>query len=71
MRVWWLSLWTPFLIAALGLVVGFLSYPKVDASGPFLALAFGWVLFTGKARKTYWNARLRSKAAYDEQRSRT
>jgi hypothetical protein len=70
MRVWWLSLWFPFAIALGGAALAFFTYPNTDASAALIGLAFFWGLVTGKARRTYWNTRLRTRAAMDERQSR-
>lgn len=67
----WISLKVPLALVAVGVLLLLVVDPHGQASAPFFTLAFFWVLLTGKARKTYWSARLRARATYDERASRT
>lgn len=68
---WWISLKTPLAFVGIGLVLALLTYPKPDAAAPFFAVALLWALFTGRSRKTYWSARLRTRAHLDERAARS
>ncbi|NUR76052.1 MAG: hypothetical protein HOQ28_07205 [Thermoleophilia bacterium] len=67
---WYLSRKWPGVLFAFGLVLSLVTDPKVGAGAPFMTVAVLWVLLTGRARKVYWNARLRTRAALDERDSR-
>lgn len=67
----WLRLTgVPLILVGAGLVVSWFQYPDLQGGGACVALAFFWVYFTGRARRTYWTTRLRVRAANDERRAK-
>lgn len=68
------TMWTlgiPLCIGALGVLLMLVLHPNLEPGYGLVVVAFLWLLFTGKARKTYWNARIRSRASYDARRARS
>lgn len=65
-----LSLKWPAALFVLGLVVTAVAGANSEAGYPFFVVAFLWLLLTGRSRRSYWAARLRSRAAHDERMSR-
>lgn len=68
---WYLSLKGPGVLAAIGLALTLVTKPSAEAGGPFFAIAVLWVLVTGKSRRIYYNARLRTRASMDERAGRS
>ena len=61
----------PLICAVVGVLVGLISYPKIENGAIFFTLGFAWVFLTGRARRTYWTARLRTRATMDERRAQS
>jgi hypothetical protein len=60
----------PLCLLALGVVVALVVNPESPIAAALFAVAFFWLLLTGKMRRTYWNARIRARGSYDERRAR-
>ena len=66
--------WTtgvPLGLFGLAAIVAIAMFPDTSTAGAIATGAVLWLLFTAKARKTYWNARIRTRGSYDERRART
>lgn len=66
-----LSLKGPGILFALGVALAAMGEPASALAGPLLAASFLWVVLTGKSRRIYYNARLRTRASLDERASRS
>lgn len=67
------SFWTlgaPLCLLALAAIAA-VVLPTDEPVGVLGGVALLWLLLTGKARKTYWNARIRAKAYDDARRARS
>lgn len=67
--MFWL-MWAPLSLLAFGLAGAVLFQPNSEPFGLLVGVGFMWLLFTGNARKIYWNSRLRTRASMDERRAR-
>lgn len=63
---WYLSLKWPGALAAVGFGLLFLPEPANGLGTGPIVIAFLWALLTGRARRTYWNARFRAMGYADE-----
>lgn len=68
---WWISLKVPLTLFGIAAVVALLTYPHSEFGYPFAAVAMLWILLTGRSRKMYWSARLRTRAHMDERAARS
>jgi len=68
---WYLSLKAPLVLCVLGVLATLLTLPKGQGGGAFFVVAVLWVMLTGKSRRIYTNARLRTRASMDERASRS
>ena len=68
------AVWTlgaPLLLVVTGIVVAFVLHPNNGPAAPFFMVGIVWLMFTSRARKTYWNARVRARANHDARRARS
>jgi hypothetical protein len=69
MRFFLLTAGIPLAFLAVG---GYIMHVTQNTEGPGVTLAavgFVWLALSAKRRKTYWNTRLRVRAARDERRA--
>ena len=67
---WYLSAKWPGLLVLAGIGLAFLPEPANGLSAAPLMVGVLWALLTGRARRTYWNARIRAMGYADERAAR-